>query len=253
MRLYIDQGNSRIKLWLLDDAGLQAESVCVDVGEVAGWLASIAERSMSVMSARVACVATPQRRADLASVLRAHVEDVAFAQVEPARLPTAYADPARLGVDRWLVVLAAAVDSGPALVVDAGTAFTVDALSADGCHLGGYILPGLTMQRDALAARTAQVSFPEPDWSGLGWGESTAGSVGHGALLALSALVEAASRRLQVEAGRSPRLLLTGGDARLLAPWLPGAERHACLVLEGLAAYFHDEPARLLARRGGRV
>lgn len=248
MKLYIDQGNTRIKLWLIADGRIHAEHVCAQAAEAAGWLAG---QGVAGLSIRLASVATPEAQTTLASALKPLAATLAFARVDPERLPTAYAEPGRLGVDRWLAVLAAADESSPAIVVDAGTAFTVDALSAAGRHLGGYILPGLALQRDVLASRTAQVRFPEADWSDAGWGGSTAACVCHGSLLSLAALVEAAAARLQAEAGVRPRVLLTGGDAAHFRPLLPQAELHPHLVLEGLAAYFDDAQTLALWRATG--
>lgn len=249
MKLYIDQGNTRIKLWLISAGRIHAETVCARAEEAAAWLAA---RGCGGVDVRLASVASTSAQDDLASALAPMAATLTFARVDPARLPTAYAEPARLGVDRWLAVLAAADEPLPAVVVDAGTAFTVDVLSADGDHLGGYILPGLALQRDVLAGRTAQVRFPEPDWSSAAWGDTTAACVCHGSLLSLAALVDAAAVRLRAMAGAMPRVLLTGGDALHFLPLLPQAELHPYLVLEGLAAYF-DDTQTLALWRAARV
>lgn len=249
MKLYIDQGNTRIKLWLIEAGQIRAETVASDADEAAFWLGTQAAIAVDVL---LTSVATQPAQDALVAALAPLTATLAFARVDPLRLPTAYAQPERLGIDRWLAVLAAADEPSPALVVDAGTAFTVDALSADGRHLGGYILPGLALQREVLASRTAQVRFPEPDWSDAGWGDSTAACVCHGSLLSLAALVETAVGRLRAETGVMPRVLLTGGDAVHFRPLLPQAEWHPHLVLEGLAVYFND--ARTLALwRAGQV
>lgn len=247
MTLYIDQGNSRIKLWLIEAGAMVAEQVCDDALAAARWLQGLGAQALDVRLASVAGEAADEA---LSAALQPFAASLAFARVDVGRLPTAYAAPGRLGVDRWLAVLAATPAITPAIIVDAGTAFTVDALSADGRHLGGYILPGLSLQRDALAARTARVSFPAPDWSRQGWGEDTSACVCNGSLLALSALVRSACERLQAESGLRPRMLLTGGDAERFAPFLEEAELHPWLVLEGLAVYFDD--AEVLALWRGR-
>ena len=63
----------------------------------------------------------------------------------PARtgdLVNSYADPARMGVDRWLAMLGARRRfSGRLCVIDAGSALTIDLVSATGLHEGGYIIP----------------------------------------------------------------------------------------------------------------
>ena len=62
-----------------------------------------------------------------------------------------YREPSSLGVDRWMVVLAAYHRcSGTALVIDLGTAITLDYIRSDGQHLGGYIVPGTHLSQRAL-------------------------------------------------------------------------------------------------------
>ncbi len=72
----------------------------------------------------------------------------------------AYIEPERLGVDRWLGVIAAHyVVTGDVVVVDAGTAIKVDVVNNDGVHLGGYITPGLAMMEESLLSKTARIRF----------------------------------------------------------------------------------------------
>ena len=69
-----------------------------------------------------------------------------------------YREPHRLGVDRWLAVVAAWQRVRHALVVvSVGTAACVDFVDAKGRHAGGYIAPGLRLLADTLRRRTADV------------------------------------------------------------------------------------------------
>ena len=149
----------------------------------------------------------------------------------------AYADPARLGVDRWMVVLAAAATGRDAIVVDAGTACTVDAVTADGRHLGGLILPGVALARSALNQRTQfqaddVVTTPLPLL-----GDDTNPAVTVGAVHALLGAIDRVQTGLARESGwHAPLCVLTGGEAGLLAPHLPAGWLHRPhYVLEGLA------------------
>jgi type III pantothenate kinase len=72
----------------------------------------------------------------------------------------AYFEPERLGVDRWLAVIAAHhLMKKDVLVVDAGTAIKIDLVNKGGKHLGGYIVPGLSMMEQALLSKTARVRY----------------------------------------------------------------------------------------------
>jgi type III pantothenate kinase len=148
----------------------------------------------------------------------------------------AYAEPERLGVDRWLALLAAYRDyAPPVLIVDAGTAVTYDALVGDGQHLGGLILPGMRLMREAVLART-QIPPVEPEESPELWGRDTASAVANAALLAPTALAERLGERLRDQTGAEPELILTGGDGeQLLAALERPARLVPDLVLRGLA------------------
>jgi type III pantothenate kinase len=151
----------------------------------------------------------------------------------------AYREPGRLGVDRWLGVLAVADSGEDCCVVDCGTALTIDAISHDRVHLGGYILPGLEMLADTLVGNTRQVRVDEVVPDSLGWGRSTSEAVRNGALLAAASVVEAALGLLREQSGREPQLVITGGDGARLSPFL--RVKHRCepeLLLKGLQHYF---------------
>jgi type III pantothenate kinase len=77
-----------------------------------------------------------------------------------ANVSSAYDVPERLGVDRWLAMLAAYNSLSEAVVViDLGSAMTADGISKAGHHVGGYIAPGLRMMAQSLLARTDLVRF----------------------------------------------------------------------------------------------
>lgn len=147
----------------------------------------------------------------------------------------AYAEPARLGADRWLALLAARREvSGPVLVVDAGTAVTYDLLLADGRHLGGLILPGMRMMRESLLAGT-RIPAVEPADSVEPWAADTGAAVAAASVQAPAALAERLRDRLAAAAGQAPTVLITGGDAERLAGALERPARPIPdLVLRGL-------------------
>jgi type III pantothenate kinase len=155
--------------------------------------------------------------------------------------------PERVGTDRLLAALAAFRRAkGPCIVVDAGTAVTVDAVSADGAFLGGAIFPGLEMIADTLARGTAllpKISVPsDAPRIGRNTREAIAAGLLHGAAGAVAALVAGA----RAAVGAKAPVLLTGGDAALLAPHLPSDMRHVQpnLVLEGLVLAWRERKGR---------
>jgi type III pantothenate kinase len=124
-----------------------------------------------------------------------------------------YQEPARMGVDRWLALLAAHNRTKtPVVIVDAGSAVTVDLLSSEGVHVGGYILPGFSMQQSALLGQTAKVRFAQVETATPFGGNDTASSVAAGAGLVFDGLAMAI-KQLRDEFDADAQILLAGGDA----------------------------------------
>jgi type III pantothenate kinase len=164
-------------------------------------------------------------------------------------LANGYAEPARLGADRWAAMLAAwRRVRGAVCVVDAGTALTIDCIDENGRHQAGYLHPGVAAVTRALRASTGVRPGAPPRPAAPAAGGGTEPALAHGGLdtarcleaalgLAQVGLVEGVWRRCQ-RAWPQARLLLTGGDAERLAGQLAGLPLEVLphLVLEGLAA-----------------
>ncbi len=241
MKLLLDIGNTRVKWGRASGSKLvasgsfqhQRQSISsarldaaagdpTEVREV--WTASVAA---APLVATIAAWAS----ARLGSTLRiATVQPAAFGVV------CGYRDYQQLGVDRWLALIGArALTSGPVCVVDAGTATTIDALDSGGRHLGGVILPGLRLMRRALATGTGQL----PDvasGSAPVFAAGTTDAILSGTLQAACGAVERLVRAATERCQAMPELLMTGGDAALLAASIGvPARRDPLLVLKGLA------------------
>lgn len=239
--LLLDVGNSRCK-WGLWSSGVLGATGHVDNNALAA--AESWHFTTDIEQAFVCNVAGDARGEALRQGLLATGVDATFARVsrECAGVRCAYRDPNRLGVDRWMAVLAASrLPKLPALAIDAGTALTIDALGSDGQHLGGYIIPGLSMMQSALTSRTANIRVDEPQPIDETFGQSTSEAVRHGALVALAGAVSRAAEKLAAAEALECDALqfaFTGGDGRVLAETLdkPG-DFHANFVLHGLAIY----------------
>jgi len=157
-------------------------------------------------------------------------------------LINAYRDPLALGTDRWHAALgAASLHPGEALlVVHVGTATTVDSIvpRAHGELLfaGGRIAPGPVLMRDSLARGTARL--PQARGQRTDFPDNTMDAISTGVIDAQVGLVERAADAMR-GAGHEPRLMLAGGSAQEIAPYLmPEFERAEVahnLVLRGLA------------------
>ena len=174
-----------------------------------------------------------------------------------AGIVNAYAEPQRLGVDRWLALVAAQRESaGPVSVVDCGTAVTIDRLDVGGRHQGGLILPGLSMMTQALAAGAARLAADAPrtgsgagaigskgsqtEYSIASLAQDTPSAITGGVLSTLVAAIDRIVSEVDRKSGVSLHMI-TGGDADLLQPLLSGQwliRPH--LVLEGMALIAED-------------
>lgn len=254
-RLLLDLGNTRLKWAVAGDGESPA------LGEVQAlahggpdFLPALAQRLRGLpelASAHLVSVASADLTGAVVDVVESATrlrEGRLRRQRTPARcanLVCAYADPSRLGTDRWLALRGALrLHRPPLLVVNAGSALTLDAVTADGRHLGGLILAGIEAMRDGLLRRAQHLEVadwtpaPEPFWA-----TDTGPALAIAPWQAAAGLVERAHRRLLADAGAEPRLLLAGGDAAALQPLLGlPALLHPDLVLLGLLEAALDPP-----------
>lgn len=149
-----------------------------------------------------------------------------------------YPKPRSIGADRLANAVAVAQLYGvPAIVVDFGTAVTFDVVSAAGDYVGGVIAPGLEVMTNYLYQRTAllpKLTLSEPPRA---IGKTTRDAMMSGAVFGYRGLVRELVRRLTAEnfSRKKPRVIATGGYARLIAQKLPEIEAvHPNLTLEGL-------------------
>lgn len=201
-----------------------------NVGEVhtlrVGELASLGAELAAVwgqMSAPRKLVACSVNAAALKALEAAAMESLAEPVLVVGRdlslpIDTDLPDPRAIGVDRLCAAVAAFDRLGLACVVaDLGTAITIDCVSDEGKFLGGAILPGLAMSVRALHEGTAQlpeVELASPTWVfGCDTRQAIVGGIVYGARGALRELAEAYATEL----GHWPPIILTGGDAKLIA------------------------------------
>lgn len=152
-----------------------------------------------------------------------------------AGVRNSYADPSRMGVDRWLVMLAAWQRyHEPCCIVDCGSAITIDLLDAAGQHQGGYILPGLRLMRKVLTGATAGILVDRDiDSFSTEPGRDTSSAVAHGTNLMFAALAQQLPFIFE-GSGSGTRLLITGGDGPLFHSLAGQGELLPDLVMDGL-------------------
>ena len=222
--LDIDMGNTRTK-WRC--------------GTAAGALPSPDLPVLTLDPTRVRVSTVLRNRDTLASAIAERYRvapEFAVTTTGLAGVRCGYTNPAQLGVDRWLAVVAAWQRiRGPVIVISAGTAATVDFIDAEGRHEGGHIVPGMRLLRDALDRETEDVRPGGSTRTCTAPGADTQTAVSSGTFLMLVAFAEAAVKGFAARHGYNAEVFLTGGDADLLAAGLSfTVRREPHLVLDGL-------------------
>lgn len=248
--LELDLGNTRLKWRVLRGGAMCDQGFLVrrDYQDLSSCLAVLRlglERlgfKGGLSCVRIASVASALVNQELALWLREELDLTAeFAKVsrECAGVVNGYEDYERLGVDRWLAVLAAQrlAPSG-VCVVDCGSAVTLDFVLGDR-HLGGYIVPGLRLMNSALFGSTDGVKVEAEGLAGssaLVLGRNTAQAVNLGLPAMVAGFVAESVRRFEREHQVTPCVILTGGDAEVVSGHLDGVFLYRPdLVLDGLA------------------
>ncbi len=147
-----------------------------------------------------------------------------------------YENPQEVGADRIANSVAAFEKyGGPSIVVDFGTAITFDAVSKKGEYLGGVIAPGIGISSEALFARAAKLPRVEIREPSRVIGTNTVASMESGLFYGAVGLVDGILDRLRREMGESTKVIVTGGQASLVASALKSKPLvDPCLTLEGL-------------------
>ncbi|MCS6785506.1 MAG: type III pantothenate kinase [Thiobacillaceae bacterium] len=231
--LFVDVGNTRLK-WGVWAQGAWRRKGHLPVADARGIEQSLA--GVRPGCTWVSCVAGAAVRAELAAALSALGGEVRWLtpSIQAYGLRLEYDEVTRFGADRYAMLVACVHRRfAPCVVVGAGTAVTVDAVDAAGEFLGGLILPGPRLMRQALVSATAGVrsvagrlrDFPR----------STGDAVESGIWRALAGAVEDMRLRLEGVVGTRPAVVVSGGEAQALARCLAAPRRVVVdLVLEGL-------------------
>jgi type III pantothenate kinase len=220
MNLLIDMGNTRLK-WAIES----------NVDIVLGEPIDNAKINRSALIQLWRDIASPNQLA-ISCVSTSQLFDLVVVTVNELwpRIPVvrvlsktqgfgvinAYQEPEKLGVDRWLSLIAGYDRYRKALcIVGCGTAITLDRVDASGRHLGGLISPGLRLMKEALALNTENLGLNEIPYP-FGLATFTDAAIYNGVLSAACGFIEHALKS-QPDA---PQLLLTGGDAETISAHL---------------------------------
>ncbi|WP_447745202.1 pantothenate kinase [Pseudomonas nicosulfuronedens] len=223
MILELDCGNSLIK-WrvvrrhdLLTVAGGVADSGQALLAQLQ------ANETVDIRYCRMVSVRSEQEtdalRADLEREFSIAVQ-IASPATKLGGVVNGYREYGRLGMDRWLALVAGHCLAGRGcLVIDLGTAVTSDLVNAAGRHLGGYIAPGMPLMRSQLRTHTRRIRYDDEAaheaLQNLLPGQETSEAVERGCVLMLRGFVREQIELASQLLGEDCAVYLTGGDAEL--------------------------------------
>lgn len=221
MKILIDVGNTRIK-WCIEKNSVLEKGQAIEHKEVEfigrlkqAWdmldapeilaISSVSHKQLTEQLIDLAKAFWPQTKVIIARSL-----DDGFS------VTNAYQQADKLGVDRWLGLIALRhYFPGNSCVVDCGTAITIDVLNEQGQHLGGVISPGLQLMKHALFKGTENLYSIDRKFS-AGLSDFTESAIYSGTLFAATGLIE----KVLTNYCSCQTIVLTGGDAILLSQHL---------------------------------
>ncbi len=241
MRLLVDIGNTQIK-YVFQELGTATLFSEVTYCDYAVFIAELAKNIFSnVCTVIVANVQSDEIVAAIESW--ASQRSIAFLQVHSEAkafgVCSSYQQPARLGVDRWLALIAVhhLYPKQNVLIIDAGTATTVDLLAANGEHLGGWIMPGVQTMFDSLLSNTKKIIADPINTAQISFGVDSSECLNYGTwAMTIGAIKEAivqANSLLLLN-----KVVLTGGNSQQIVNLIPEeCELVPELLFHGLSCF----------------
>lgn len=261
--LLIDIGNSYTKYTMVDKNGLSPVNI-VESKQFFGLLTKgdmkIAESLAGIILVSVMDKASTNNiKNKLSQSFQCSVQQIETS-AKALGVTCGYSDYTLLGADRWVAMIAAfaRVKDRPQaeaiLVVDCGTVVTADVVDSEGLHLGGWMMPGLSLMSSTLGQKSSGIHYglnnSEPDVDpnlvnsheqqkkSLIIGKSTQQCVDAGGKLAVVGFIEQCFRQTEKLSGFAPLCILAGGGAKELVPLLTmQVEYFPELVLDGLSLF----------------
>jgi type III pantothenate kinase len=243
MNLLIDIGNTRLKWATSNNLDILPRCPLANTAINRYELRQLWQDIAPPDQIAISCVSSSQLFDLVRSVINELWPGVSIFQAKSVRsafgVINAYQQPEKLGVDRWLGLIASYHRHQKGFcLVGCGTAITLDVVDDSGKHLGGLISPGLRLMKESLAKGTENLGLNETIYP-LGLATNTDSAIYGGTLSAACGLIE----RLFAKQQDTPQFILTGGDAEIIAPHLSiPVILDPNLTLRGLALTLQKTP-----------
>ncbi|MCK5918189.1 MAG: type III pantothenate kinase [Cocleimonas sp.] len=249
MILLADAGNSRLK-WAMFNAGKRSKQFSQDYSKNrADYLLInlLVEKSVSTLI--FVSVLGEQLSKKIQHYCEQHNIELVliYSQSEAYGIKNSYSEPQRLGADRFVGLIAAhhLRPDMHCITISCGTAVTIDAITAEGEHLGGLILPGLQQFSDQLIKNTVLLTSEKTKKVSL-FAHNTADALTSGSLFGLVEAINGISSRmkgkllkinhLKGKQTMSPvQIIICGGDAEIIHQYLSDSvQREDDWLMQGL-------------------
>jgi type III pantothenate kinase len=253
--LLIDVGNTMLK-WAIASSNGDLHSDFVDQGasmnDSSNQLAQFDQISTNQTIEKIICssVISEDKTLALKKHCQAIMPKAAWFQINGAsaikHLGNQYDQAQQLGSDRRAMALGAhqMFPGKHVLVIGAGTATTIDFITP-ARHMGGWIIPGMTLMTNALNLNTAQLPNVSTDDQGssLKIGTNTNDGIYQGILASHIGTIMMAQEYVKNQKMTLDLMIVTGGNAKNLIAHLKDSfspltiHHEEQLVLKGLLAW----------------
>lgn len=242
MNILVDIGNTNLKYTVVDlntNHDLFNETVKVSTSEIChDWFDEQWHLAKTIIVASVSAITIIE---SIKQWCLKHNITLVIVESEKQRLgiTSGYLKPEQLGVDRWLVLVGSKYlkPNKHLIIIDSGTATTVDILNADGKHLGGWILPGITSMQNSILRDTENVDTQD-NVPALSFGHITSVNVSNAcwaATVGLITIAKAECKKLNIVIDE---IVITGGNGKALSSLV--GDKHTVepqLIFHGLKQY----------------
>lgn len=228
MLLAIDIGNTNIVAGAFEGDSLKAHwrigseknRTSDEIGVLFLSLLGASGMDKKALTGAIACSVVPELNGAVSDAVRKYLGQKLLFVGEDARAPIKVDidNPLEAGADRVVNAVAAYSAYRTALIiVDFGTAVTFDYVSPEGVYSGGAIAPGINISAEALHLKTAKLPKVEAGRPPSVIGRNTVDAIRSGLFWGFVGLVDGIIERMIREAETTPRVVATGGLARLVA------------------------------------
>ena len=158
MYLLIDWGNTRLKYLIVEELSeLTSQPELLEVKTAASTKDLVLQleqwgKKERLVKVLVASVRSEQDNQRLAAELHQAGLTLFIAKTSKhaCEVECGYQNPQKLGIDRWLAIIAGYHPGQTVGIIDIGSAITLDIVDPQGMHLGGHILPGKRLLTNSL-------------------------------------------------------------------------------------------------------